>query len=714
MLQPLDLAQQPPVVREKGRASLEVALDQRRAQENPVREGRVDLAVVHAPVGVHRQAVERAALHRDHLGARLFPMRPLLVALEHVRAHLLEPLRVDRRHRAREKAGGLDQLGGDDPLAGLLRPRAGMHPELDAARAAVASLLLVLHPDVAEQPGEQRAMDRGVALLLRRVGARAAPSQLLDRVRQLLVDVAPLAHPRKGQEVVAAGLPEILAGQRPELQVREEIGALDGEARVTLVRGARLLERAFARVAHRERGGDDEHLLEAAFVPRRDQHPADPRVEREPGELAADVGQGIGVVHGAQFREQRVAVGDRARKRRIEEREFLHLAEVEAQRAQDHGGERGAQQLGIGERRPAVVIVLAVQAEADAVRNAAAAPGALPGRRLGNVLHLKLFHLVAVAVALDPRQARVHHVADARHRERGLRDVGRQHDPARRARPEHAVLLGVGQAAVERQDLGVAQPALADRRRRVPDLALAGQEHQHVAGSGAAGLLHRVGERILLLVARGVLGIAPDLPVADLHRIEAPRDFDHGRAAEVPGKFLRVDGGRGDDELELRAPRQQLLQVPEQEIDVEAALVRFVEDDRVVGPELGVALRLGEQDAVGHEFHEGAPAHPVVKADFVADDSAELGLELLGDARRDRACRDAPRLRVADDAGGAAPHLEQDLRDLRGLARPGFAADDHDRMRLNRPADLLAPLVDRQRGVEADPPHHPPASIRST
>ena len=123
--------------------------------------------------------------------------------------------------------------------------------------------------------------------------------------------------------------------------------------------------------------------------------------------------------------------------------------------------------------------------------------------------------------------------------------------------------------------------------------------------------------------------------------------------------------------------RQELLDVAEQEIDVEAALVRLVDDDRVVLAQIPVALRLGEQDAVGHQLHVGRGARPVGEAHLVADDLPELGLQLLGDARRRRARRDAPRLGVADHAVDAAPELQADLRQLRGLARAGLAADDH-------------------------------------
>ena len=57
--------------------------------------------------------------------------------------------------------------------------------------------------------------------------------------------------------------------------------------------------------------------------------------------------------------------------------------------------------------------------------------------------------------------------------------------------------------------------------------------------------------------------------------------------------------------LRSGAARQQPLQVAEQEIDVEAALVRLVDDDRVVRAQKRIALRLGQQDAVGHQLDVG-------------------------------------------------------------------------------------------------------------
>ena len=118
-----------------------------------------------------------------------------------------------------------------------------------------------------------------------------------------------------------------------------------------------------------------------------------------------------------------------------------------------------------------------------------------------------------------------------------------------------------------------------------------------------------------------------------------------------------------------------MLEVAEQEVDGEAALVRLVDDDRVVLAEHPVAVDLVQQDAVGHQLDAGVLADPVGEAHLVADQPADLFAQLFGDALGDGAGRDASRLGVAD---ARAAELQQDLRQLRGLARPGLAGHDDD------------------------------------
>src|SRR5882757_2413801 len=129
-----------------------------------------------------------------------------------------------------------------------------------------------------------------------------------------------------------------------------------------------------------------------------------------------------------------------------------------------------------------------------------------------------------------------------------------------------------------------------ERVAGVADLALTREEHQNVAGAFGAQLVDRVEDRLGLVAVRVCAGVVrvDDRPVPDLHRVGAAGDLDDGRVVEMLREPLRVDRGRSNDHLEVRPARQQPFQVAENEVDVEAALVRLVDDQRVVLAELAV------------------------------------------------------------------------------------------------------------------------------
>ena len=163
------------------------------------------------------------------------------------------------------------------------------------------------------------------------------------------------------------------------------------------------------------------------------------------------------------------------------------------------------------------------------------------------------------------------------------------------------------------------------------------------------------------------------------------------------GEAVGVDGRTGDDHLQIGALREELFEVTEDEVDVEAALVGLVDDQRVVAAQHPVALDLGQQDPVGHHLDERPVAHLVGEAHRVAHVVAELRSEFVGDALGDRAGGDAPRLGVADHPVDSLPGFEAQLRELRALARPGLAGDDHHLVLADRSEDLVSALGDRQR-----------------
>ncbi len=100
------------------------------------------------------------------------------------------------------------------------------------------------------------------------------------------------------------------------------------------------------------------------------------------------------------------------------------------------------------------------------------------------------------------------------------------------------MLLGRREPGVERQHLGAAQVQLAERFSGVVDLALARQEHEHVAGSLVREFLDRVENPLHLVAIRFVGLVVDERSVPQLDRKGPARDLDHRRrnCHTVPGQ----------------------------------------------------------------------------------------------------------------------------------------------------------------------------------
>ena len=691
MFQLLHLGDELVVGGQEGQALVPVlrrlAAHQGLADEQLARGVRVDLLVAHASAAVDHQAIERGALEGHHLGGLFLPVRVEHLFLQQVRAHLFQPLRLDGGDAPAEQARGLHQFGADDPAARLLaQVRARVAVELDAARAQVRIVFLGFKANVAQQAGQHGQMKRLVA---GRLGVER-PVVLRHHGEQLAVHVAPLAHAAHVDEVLAQELlvlavAELVRGgyrwgrrsggrhgrgslalrhrqhrlrgatrarlglllacrgqgggtaarllqPLPELEVAAEFALVVIELGVLLVGLLLGVHGAVAHILQAQGAGDDQHLAEGAARARFEDHAAHARVQRQLGQFAPHGRELVLVVHRAQFIEQLVAVGNRPARGRVDERKVLHHTQVQRLHAQDHARQRGTQDFRVGEARSAREVFLVVEPDADAIGHAAAAPGALVGRRLADGLDQQLLHLATQTVALDARRACVNDVSDARNGKRGLGHVGGQHDAPPGVAVEDAVLLGLAQAREQRQHLGVARhglvrQVLAQVVGGLADFALAGQKHQDVAARVALPqFVHAVGDGLVQAVVAAFL----ERPPALLHREGAARHLDDRRRAlaafKVLGKAVRIDGGRGHHHLQVRPARQNLPDVAQQKVDVQAALVRLVDDDRVVGLEQRVGLRLGQQNAVGHELDRGVARKPVLEAHLVTHHLAQRRL----------------------------------------------------------------------------------------
>ena len=448
VLQLLDIRDELAVVREERQPGVELAFDERAADEQLPRARRVLLAEAHAPPRIDGQPVQRRALEGRDLRRLLLPMRLGKRTAQQMRPDLLQPLGFDLRDRARIQPARLDQLARHHPAPRFLQQRRpGPQIELDAARAEVIRLVVGFEADVAEQAGQERQMH----LLERRLRFVQPPAVLAHHRQQLRMHVAPLAQTQMRQEVRAARVRQLLVRllvrdrvlePGPDARPLQEFGTLVDELPVRLIRLLLRFDRAVARVLHGQRRRDDQHLAQRLMIARGENHPPDARVERQAREFAAERRERVVVIDGAEFVQQLIAVGDGAARRRFDERKRFDRRQVQRFHPQDDGRERRAQDFGIGETHARLEIGFVVETDAHAVRDTPAAARALVRRRLRDRLDLQLLDLVPVRIALHARHAGIDDIADARHRQRGFRDVGREHDAPRVRWLEHALLLG--------------------------------------------------------------------------------------------------------------------------------------------------------------------------------------------------------------------------------------------------------------------------------
>ena len=192
----------------------------------------------------------------------------------------------------------------------------------------------------------------------------------------------------------------------------------------------------------------------------------------------------------------------------------------------------------------------------------------------------------------------------------------------------------------------------AQRFGSVTYLALARQEDQDIAGANQRKFIDSINDRIhqiaLFTTARRTrcgcrdsFGLRTLLyrplyrSITHFHRIQASRDFNHRRRCscmlEMLCKTIGINGGRGDDQLQIRPARQQLLEITQQEVNVQTALVSFIDDQRVVLPEQRITLRLGEQNAVSHQLDPRALGQGVIETHLVAYVHAGWRAEFLSD-----------------------------------------------------------------------------------
>ena len=325
------------------------------------------------------------------------------------------------------------------------QPRRRVNPEPTLTRAQVITFFGLL-PDLAEQPRQHGLVQLGV---IRRFFIDRQLQVTADQA-QLTVRIAPLAQAQVVQEILAAPVAQRTGGQRlallfkpaPHIDQRGKVRVHILPLRVGLIGRLLTLRRTLARVLHRHRTGHDQHFLQAAELGRFKQHAPHARVDRQARQLATQRRQLVFAVDGGQLLQQVEAVRDGFAVWRLDERERRNFPQTQVQHLQDDGRKVGTQNLGVGKFRAPVEVFFGVQPHADTRLNPPAAALALIGAGLGNGFDRQALDLGPVAVAADACGAAVNHITNARHRQGGFCDVGRQDHAASGVRLENPLLLG--------------------------------------------------------------------------------------------------------------------------------------------------------------------------------------------------------------------------------------------------------------------------------
>ena len=190
--------------------------------------------------------------------------------------------------------------------------------------------------------------------------------------------------------------------------------------------------------------------------------------------------------------------------------------------------------------------------------------------------------------------------------------------------------------------------------------------------------------------------------IQDFHGKHPAGHFNDRSGLAILGKMLGKTSGinrcGGHDHLQivLARPEQQALDVTQKEVDVQAALMRLVDDQAIISPQLRIRHGFSEQDAIGHQLDAGAGLHRLIEAHLVTDMLAERRTQLFGDALGNAVGGNPARLCMADQAFLAGASQGGDFGQLGGFARAGLTTNDDDRMRGDRTHDLLTPRTDGQ------------------
>jgi len=172
--------------------------------------------------------------------------------------------------------------------------------------------------------------------------------------------------------------------------------------------------------------------------------------------------------------------------------------------------------------------------------------------------------------------------------------------------------------------------------------------------------------------------------------------------AQVTGDRAGLNGCRHDNELEVGAfVALESFDETKREVAHQIALVKFVEQHRTDVDQARVILQPAKQHALGNELYFGVEAGVILKANLIADFTAELGRTFPSNATGERSGGDSARLQHYHFAAATEDVVEDDLRNLCGLAGAGRSGEHKAAVHSERVDDFAVNVPDGEQLVHA-------------
>ena len=294
------------------------------------------------------------------------------------------------------------------------------------------------------------------------------PFFFLAVLHQLTVHIPPFPQPWERKERIAARFFKPRTAQFfseplveiPDPDVAQEIAFGIAKPRMRRIGGLLHFRWPDPGILGFDRRCDDQYFLETTVGVSREKHSANPRRDRQSRDFTTDRCQRVILGDGFDFMKRLEAFADGFRPGWVEPWKRLEFIDAQRFNMQNGGCQIASSNLRLSKHRPSHEIRFVVHPNRNPRSQPSAPSRSLIRRGLANRFDRQPLDSAFCGIARDTSSTRIDHITDTRNRQRGFRDVGRQHHTGSTVRLKNSLLLRFGQSRIQRKDIDIfSQPS---------------------------------------------------------------------------------------------------------------------------------------------------------------------------------------------------------------------------------------------------------------